>query len=82
MRDVHIPSAGLEGLGSSSHAHIGSTCHGVAYEDEDDEEWMRGTRRLGHLSSSTLLRHSLCSQQHVDGASLAITLQAPMLLVD
>jgi len=35
---VHVPSVGMGGLGSSRHAHIGSTGHGVAYEDEDDEE--------------------------------------------
>jgi len=43
--------------------------------------WTRGTRRLGRLSSSMLLRHSLRSQQHKDGARLAITLQALTLLV-
>ena len=36
MQDVHVPSAGRGGLGSSSQAPTGSI--GIAYENEDDEE--------------------------------------------
>ena len=36
MQDVHVPSAGRGGLGSSSQAPTGSI--GIAYEDEDEDE--------------------------------------------
>lgn len=35
--DVHVPSIGLGGMGSSAHTATGSTSHGVVYEDQDDE---------------------------------------------
>ena len=35
-QDVHVPSAGREGLGLSSQAPIGSI--GIAYEDKDNDE--------------------------------------------
>ena len=36
MQDVHVPSVGRGGLGSSSQAPIGSI--DIAYEDEDEDE--------------------------------------------
>ena len=35
-QDVHVPSVGRVGLGSSSQAPIGSI--GIAYEDEDEDD--------------------------------------------
>ena len=35
-QDVHVPSAGRGGLGSSSQVPTGSI--GIAYEDEDEDE--------------------------------------------
>ena len=36
MQDVHVPSIGRGGLGSSSQAPTGSI--GIAYEDEDEDD--------------------------------------------
>ena len=36
MQDVHVPSAGRGGLGSSSQAPTGYI--GIAYEDEDEDD--------------------------------------------
>ena len=44
-QDVHVPSTGRGGLGSSSQAPIGSI--GITYEDEDDEEVDQRHEELG-----------------------------------
>ena len=44
-QDMHVPSAGRGGLGSSSQAPIGSI--GIAYEDEDDNEVDQRHEELG-----------------------------------
>ena len=44
-QDVHVPSTGKGGLGSSSQAPTGSI--GIAYEDEDDDEVDQRHEELG-----------------------------------
>ena len=45
MQDVHVPSRGRGGLGSSSQAPTGSI--GIAYKDEDEEEVDQRHEELG-----------------------------------
>ena len=44
-QDVHVPSVGRGGLGSSSQAPIGSI--GIAYEDEDNDKVDQRHEELG-----------------------------------
>ena len=79
-QDIHIPSAGRGGLGSSSQAPTGSIC--IEYKDEDDGEVDQRHEELGPSQLQDTPRLSLHSLQALgDAVHLTLTIQAMTRLV-